>query len=764
MGNEGQQFRWIGKNIVRPDGVDKVTGRAKFGADFTLPGTLVGKILRSPHAHAKILNIDTTKAAALSGVKAITTGADLPDIPEEEALINNEPPNLREMSFNLLARDKVLYEGHAIAAVAATSASIAEQALQLIEVEYEVLPYVIDVEAAMRDDAPILHEDLLTEGVSPPATKASNIAKRVQLDLGDVEAGFAQADVIIEERFTTVPVHQGYIEPHAALATYGEDGQCQIWCSSQGQFMVRAYTAKLLNMELAQLKVHPLEIGGGFGGKTTIYLEPVALLLAKKSGHPVKLVMTREEVFRATGPTSGSVITLKVGATQDGKICAVEGEFKYQAGAFPGSPVMIGCMTAFAPYELSNLRLVGYDVVVNRPKSAAYRAPGAPMASFASESMIDMLAKKLNMDPIHMRIVNAVHKDSRAVYGPRYREIGFEQTLQAAMDHPHWHTPLAENQGRGVACGFWFNIGGQTSAAVHINEDGTVTVNSANPDIGGSRASLAIMVAEVLGIDVEKVRPSIVDTSAIGFSALTGGSRVTHSVGIAVTQAAQNIVDDLRQRAAKIWDVDVEAVRWVDGAAIGPSHDSLSQGGQEEIETQQKLTLKQLADMAAKTGGPIASSVNLNVTGAGPGFGTHVCDVEVDKETGHVKILRYTAVQDVGRAISPGYVEGQLQGGVVQGIGWALNEEYIYDSQGKLLNPGFLDYRMPVASDLPMIDTVLVEVPNERHPFGVRGVGEVPIVPVLAAVANAIDNAIGVRATDLPISPPRLLKLIDAKQ
>ncbi len=750
MGNEGSQYKWIGKNIVRPDGVEKVTGRAKFGADFTLPGTLTGKILRSPHAHAKINSINIDKALALPGVKAVITAADLPEISKADALINNEPPNFRDLSANVLARNKALYEGHAIAAVAAISHSIADQALSLIEVNYEVLPHVIDVEAAMKDDAPILHDDIRTEGITPPAETASNIAKRVQIGFGDIDAGFAEADVIVEERFTTAPVHQGYIETHAAVASVGEDGQVQIWCSSQGQFMVRGYTAKLLGMDISQIRVNPLEIGGGFGGKTTVYLEPLATLLAKKSGRPVKMVMTREEVFCATGPTSGSVITLKVGATKDGKICAVDGVLKYQAGAFPGSPVNLGCMTAFAPYELQNIRLIGYDVVVNRPKSAAYRAPGAPMASFASESVLDMIAKKLNMDPIQIRIVNAVHKDSKAVYGPKYREIGFEETLRAALDHPNTKIPLKAYQGRGIACGFWFNIGGQTSAAVQINEDGSATVTSANPDIGGSRASLAIMAAETLGIDVEKVRPIITDTSSIGFSFHTGGSRVTYAVGMAVTEAAQNIVNDLKKRAALIWDIDVEQVEWQDGCAIGHSSDG-----------EQRLTLQQLADKAAKTGGPIASSVSINAKGAGPGFGTHVCDVEVDKETGQVKILRYTAVQDVGRAIHPAYVEGQLQGGVVQGIGWALNEEYIYNDEGKLQNPGFLDYRMPVASDLPMIDTALVEVPNNRHPYGVRGVGEAPIVPVMAAVANAIADAIDIRATDLPISPPRLLKLID---
>lgn len=742
MGNKASEFKWVGKRTIRPDGVEKVTGRATFGADFTLPGTLVGKVLRSPHAHAKIISINTEKALALAGVKAVITAEDLANIPDEEALINGEPPNIQDLSANVLARGKVLYDGHALAAVAATSNQIADQALALIEVEYEALPHVIDVVAAMQEDAPVLHEKLTLDG------KPSNIAKKVRQGDGDIDKGFADADEIIEHTFTTAAVHQGYIEPHAALASIGVDGQAQVWCSSQGQFMVRAYCAKLLALDIAQVRVTQLEIGGGFGGKTTIYLEPVALLLAKKSGRPVKIQMTREDVFRATGPTSGSSIRLKIGVTQDGKLTAAEGELAYQAGAFPGSPVMLGCMTAFACYDLQNVNLLGYDVVVNRPKSAAYRAPGAPMIAFAVESVLDMLAKKINMDPVEFRLKNAAKKDTKTIYGPKFRDIGFIETLQAAKNHPHYSAPLKENQGRGIASGFWFNIGGPTSAAININEDGSAVLISGNPDIGGSRASLAMMAAEVLGIDFEKVRPIIADTSSVAYSLHTGGSRVTYAVGMAVVEAANNIIADLKKRAAKMWDADVESVRWENGCAVSDSSDK-------------NISLQELAGSSAKTGGPIGSSVSLTAGGAGPGFGTHICDVEVDKETGKVSIVRYTAIQDVGRAIHPSYVEGQLQGGVAQGIGWALNEEYIYSDKGQLLNPGFLDYRMPVASDLPMIDTVLVEIPNERHPFGVRGVGEVPIVPVMATVANAICDAIDVRALDLPMSPPRMLESIE---
>lgn len=744
-------LRSVGSRPVRPDGVDKVTGRALFGADFNLPGALHGAVLRSPFAHARILRIDTSKAAALAGVKAVVTASDMPAIPDDKAMINAQPPDFRDMSANILARGKVLYNGQAIAAVAAKDEETANRAMQLIDIEYEVLPHVIDVQQAMEPDAPILHENLVTQGITPAPTHASNIASRHEQVHGDVEQGFAEADIILTEEFTTQPVHQGYIEPHACLARVASDGQTEIWCSSQGQFMVRAYCARLLDMPLSQIRVTPLEIGGGFGGKTTVYLEPLAVLLARKSGLPVKMQMSRADVFRATGPAPGSYISMKIGARNDGTLVAAQGILCYQTGAFAGSPVRLGCMTAFAPYDIANVKLIGYDVVVNRPKSAAYRAPGAPMASFAAESLIDMLAQRLNMDPIDLRIKNAARQGTRTAYGPSFKEIGYLDTLEAARAHPHYSAPLDRNQGRGVASGFWFNIGGQSSAALTLNEDGTVMVTTGNPDIGGSRASMALMAAEVLGVDVAQVCPQIADTSSVAYSDLTGGSRVTFAVGMAVTQAATDLVAILRDRAATLWDLPVDRVQWLDGCAVA------------RIDGKQAhLSLAALAAQTAKTSGPIAAQASINAQGAGPGFGTHICDVEVDPDTGRVTVLRYTAVQDVGKAVHPSYVEGQLQGGAAQGIGWALNEAYMYDDNGAQLNPGFLDYRMPVASDLPMIGTVLVEVPNPRHPFGVRGVGEVPIIPPLGAVASAVSRATGARHVDLPMSPPTVLKAMQA--
>ncbi|MED5520087.1 MAG: xanthine dehydrogenase family protein molybdopterin-binding subunit [Pseudomonadota bacterium] len=751
MGN--QSYKWVGTRQPRPDGADKVTGRARFGADFDMPGQLVGKVLRSPHAHANIRSIDTSKAKALRGVKAVITAADLPDMPDEMAPAGEVMVNLRDVTRNVMAREKALYDGHAVAAVAATSEAIAREALDLIEVDYEVLPHVIDVDGAVAADAPILHDHLRTDGDENAADTPTNVAKRIEFLKGDLDAGWAEAEVVVEGSFTTKPVHQGYIEPHAAVASATEDGQVQLWCSTQGQFNVRGYCAKLLDMQTSQIRVTPSEIGGGFGGKTVVYLEPLAIKLSQMAGKPVKLVMSREEVFRGSGPTSAGSMDVKLGATKDGRIVAADFTVRMQAGAFPGSPVGPACMCSFACYDIANVKVVGFDVVSNRPKVAAYRAPGSPVAAWGIESAINMLAEELGMDQIDLRLKNAAREGTKTHYGPTFKDIGMIATLEAAKNSPHYQTPLKASQGRGVAVGFWFNIGMDSSAACHIGEDGTVTLISGSPDIGGSRASLALMAAEELGIDYHKIRPIVADTASIGFNFLTGGSRVTFATGMAVVQAVRDAIDVMRARAAQLWEVDVEAVIWEDGCAK-PAGSNVGDFD--------PMTLAEIAASAGKTGGPINGHAQLNAQGAGPGFGAQIYDVSVDADTGHTTVERCTVVQDVGTAIHPDYVEGQLQGGVVQGIGWALNEEYIYNDKGQLENTGFLDYRMPVASDLPMIEPIIVEVPNPSHPYGVRGVGEVPIVPPMAAIGNAIAEATGVRMTDLPMSPPKLSAALDA--
>ncbi len=742
---------YVGTRTVRPDGVDKVTGRARFGADFNLPGQLVGRVLRSPHAHARILSIDASKAERLPGVKAVVTRDDFPDQSSEFIPAGEMMMNYRDVVRNVMAREKALYEGHAVAAVAATSTAVARRALKLIDVQYEVLPHVIDVVDAMKPEAPLLHEDLYTAGVEPKPERPSNIAKRVEIGHGDIEAGFARADVIVEREFSTQPVHQGYIEPHAALASVSEDGAVELWCTTQGHFIVRAHCARLLGLDIGKVRVTASEIGGGFGGKTVVYLEPLAVALSRKAKRPVKLVMSREEVFKASGPTSGARIKVKLGATKAGKFTAAFAELKYQAGAFQGSPVQPGTMCAFAPYDIEHVRVIGYDVVSNRPKVAAYRAPGAPISEFAVESVVDELAKKLEIDPVELRLQNAAREGTKAAYGPKFGPIGLVDTLHAVEKTNHYTTPLEEWQGRGVASGFWFNIGGETCASLTVNEDGTVSLMAGTPDIGGLRASLAMVAADELGVPYDKVRPIIGDTGSVGYNFLTGGSRSAFSGSMAVVEAAKQIKADLCTRAAKLWELSPDQVAFENGQ-VRPVEDTNGR--------HKPLSVADLAKVAGKTGGPIGGVGRINAQGAGPSFGTHLVDVEVDPETGRVTILRYTMAQDAGRAIHPSYVEGQYQGGAAQGIGWALNEEYIYGADGKLQNAGFLDYRMPVASDVPMIDAIIVEVPNPRHPYGVRGVGETPIVPPMAAIANAIENATGIRFTELPMSPPKVLKAL----
>ncbi len=746
MNAENPTNKWIGKRTIRPDGEDKVTGRAQYAADYKMPGQIHGKVLRSPHPHARIKSIDTSKAMALPGVKAVVTGKDFVDFPVDKAVALGIQ-DMRWMARNVMAREKALFIGHPVAAVAATSPSIAKQALKLIDVQYEVLPWAIEIDDALAPNAPILHDHIKFDG------KPSNIASKLEHKLGDIEAGFKQADIIVERQFSTRPIHQGYIEPHACVVSVGQDGHTVIWSSSQGQFMVRAMCAFLNGLDQSQIRAIPAEIGGGFGGKTIVYLEPLAVELSRKSGRAVRMAMTRDEVFHATGPTSGSKSTVKIGVTKDGKIVAGHGTFYLQSGAFPGAPIRGAAGCAFAPYDIPNVLSQGFEVVSNRSKVAAYRGPGAPIGAHGVELVLDELAAKLKMDPLEFRLKNAAKEGTKAAHGPVYPVIGYEATVRSAMQHPHYKAPLGKNQGRGVASGFWFNAGGESSAQVNITEDGNVVVVTGHPDIGGSRASTANICAEILGIDYDRISVLIGDTSVIGFSNLTGGSRVTFASAMVVTQSTQTVIKQLRERAAKMWKIDPEAVVWENGEAR-PAGDNAGKFP--------PLTLAQIAAQAPATGGPIGAGVQLNTTGAEGGFATHICDVEVDPETGKVTVLRYTSVQDVGRAIHPSYCEGQMQGGAVQGIGWALNEEYIYDKNGKLDNGSFLDYRMPVASDLPMIDNVMLEIPNPKHPQGVRGVGEVPLVASVPAVANAVNNAVGIRLTSLPMSPPKIAKALKA--
>jgi CO/xanthine dehydrogenase Mo-binding subunit len=743
LDSNAQKFKYIGTRPNRPDGLDKVTGKARFGADFSMPGMLHGAILRSPHAHAKILKIDASRALAMNGVKAVVTRADFP------TGLTGEDWNIQE---NVMAGEKALYDGHAVAGIAATSQLIARDALKLIEVTYEVLPHVTDVDKAMAEGAPVIREGAADYSV--PEGMHPNVVRYMESGRGDLEAGFAAADLVIEQSYKTEAAHQGYIEPHACVAQLGADGKGELWCCTQGHWFVRQMCTAVLGLEATQLRVTPSEIGGGFGGKTTVFIDPVALALSRKANRPVKIVMSRSEVLRATGPTASASMDIKMGMTKEGKITAASGTFRMQGGAFPGAPVDVTTMLAFANYDIEHVHHVGYDVMANRPKQAAYRAPGAPMGAFAVESTLDELCRQLKLDPIDTRLKNAVKEGTRATFGPKFPPVGLIETLEAAKAHPQYTAPLGPNQGRGVASGYWMNWGGETSASVAVGEDGTVQVSVGTPDIGGSRASMALMAAEAFGVPYNNVRVNIADTGTLGINEPTHGSRATFASGLATVEAANEAIKKLCKRAADKWGIDADAVTWEDGHAkpSGPN------AGEFE-----PLSIAEIAAEMGSTGGPISGHHESSPDGFGGSFGTHIVDLEVDPETGRSTILRYLVVQDAGKAIHPAYVEGQFQGGAVQGIGWALNEEYVYGEDGRLQNPIFLDYRVPVASDLPMIDTIIVEVPNPGHPYGVRGVGETGITPPLPAVANAVRDAIGIRMTQLPLTPPRVLAAIKGR-
>ncbi len=740
--SEAQDLHYIGTRPVRPDGVEKVTGKANYGADENRPGLIHGVVVRSPHAHARVTGINAGPALEMDGVFAVITAADFP---------SRDGISVGRKRFfeNIIASDKVLYQGQPVAAIAASTLELAKAAAEQLQIDYEPLPAVFDMREALSSQAPVLHDDMITGETAEP----SNVAATTAITKGDVAAGFAEADIVVERTFTTAMVHQGYIEPHACTADFNVDGRATIWCSSQGHFGIRDMAALALGWDTGDIRVVPQEIGGGFGGKTIVYLEPLALKLAEKAGRPVKMVMSREDVFRATGPAPGTINRIKIGAKSDGTITAMYADLLYEAGAFPGSPLGAGGMCIFAPYDVENVQVEGKEVVVNKPRVAAYRAPGAPQSMYAGESVLDEIAQKLDMDPIDFRLKNAAKKGTSAAYGPRFKDIGFVECLEAAKAHPNYQARLEANQGRGVAAGFWFNAGNNSSAEVHVAESGMIQIVEGSPDIGGSRASMALMAAETLQVPYERIRVRVGDTDSTGFCNTTGGSRTTFATGMAVINACEDVVYQLRQRAALTWGVDVEQVEWVDGEARplpGVNIDA------------EPLKLAKLARAFPKTGGPISARASLNAQGPGPSFSVNFCDVEVDPDTGHTKVLRFTAIQDAGRAIHPDYVEGQMQGGAVQGIGWALNEEYVFDDNGTLENPGFLDYRIPVASDLPMIDTQIIEIANDTHPYGVRGVGETPIVAPLAAVGNAVSRAIGKRMDELPMSPPKVLAAIES--
>ncbi len=749
---DGMEFKQFGKRYRKVDGDEKVTGRAVFGADFTAQGSLFAKIVRSPHGHARIVSIDTSEAEAMPGVEAVCTAADFPSDVTGEVDTGEVDIGIQFLANLIMGSRKVMFEGHPVAAVAATDIHIAEKAAQRVKVEWEVLPAVTDPIEAMSQDAPLLHEGLIAASLSGSADAPSNIAGHMEAGKGDIEKGFAESDVVVERTYRTSLVHQGYIEPEAETVHWHADGRIEVWANSQGSFPLRQNMSNLLGVDVSKIKVIPLEVGGAFGAKNTPRVGPVAAILSRKSGNPVKIVLTREEVLKATGPASGAVVAVKMGATKDGVLKAAQARLVFGAGGFPGSPVLRGMQTIFACYQPENSKVDAYDVVTNAPRVAAYRAPGATVATFCGESTLDDLAREIGMDAIDFRIKNASKTGDSNIDDEVYNRIGIVEMLEAVKASDEYTRPVKPSEngwpvGRGVGIGWWPCGLEISSARVMVNHDGGVDVAIGAVDLHGIRTGTAQVAAETLGIEPEEVHVHTADTEGIPYTGNAAGSRVMRTLSQAVYKAGTSVIEQMKEKMAVRFGVDAEFVEYEGGYFYARDNQD------------SKVSFKDVGSTVTKNGSNITATAS-NDPGmrTANGYAMAVADVEIDPETGKVQLTDFTLFQDVGKVVNPTQVESQMQGGAAQGIGWALSEEYVFDDQGLMRNASFLDYRMPTALDLPLIKTVMLETPADDGAWGIRGVGEPPIIPPPAAIANAVRDAASVRMGRLPMSPERVFE------
>ena len=749
----------IGKPLPRIDARERVTGRAIYPADIQRANMAHARILRSPHAHARIVSIDISKAERLQGVLAVVTARDFVDVPIGATIPFGETgADAWAIAEVNMARHKVCWVGQPVAAIAAVDAHVAAEALALIEVTYDVLTPVLTIEAALAPDAPVVHAHLISKGMesatqipgwTPPARQPSNVGTRTVIERGTQPAPVEVAATgTASVRVDTA--HQGYIEPQACVAEVSADGLATVWTSTQGHHAAEVMICLLTGLPASRVKVVAMEVGGGFGGKILIHGEPATVMLSKKCGRPVKLVLSREEVLQGgSGPAAGASIQVAAQADADGKLLGLTGAFFMDAGGLPGVATSLLMQACAAHYQSPHIRLQGFDVVTNKPKTEAYRAPGGIQAAFAMEQAIDDLAQKLDMDPLELRRRNASRTGDPMPIGTPFPSIGLITILDAVAAHPCWTEPLIKStfpRGRGLALGYWRGTSMTSACHVTIASDGRPMVTLGTVDISGTRSTMAQVAAEEFGLGIEDVHVATGDTKSSGYSDTTGGSRVARTMTAAVSQACRDALGQLKTRAAEKLQSPVDDVEYAAGVfrARAPAKAGAS------------ITLAALMHATLTDGAIVGRGVSTKLP-FGVEIGAHVADVEVDPETGEVTVLRYTAFQDVGRALNPIAIEGQIQGSVVQGLGWALTEGFDYDDAGRLRNASLLDYRMPTALDVPPVDCVILETPVPGVPYGVRGVGEVPIVPAAAAIANAVARAIGVRITRMPMTPERIV-------
>ncbi|MDP6559815.1 MAG: xanthine dehydrogenase family protein molybdopterin-binding subunit [Candidatus Binatia bacterium] len=738
-------FYVVGKSVPRVDALSKVTGEAAYTADVMLPGMLHGKVLRSPHAHARIVRIDTSRAEALPGVRAVITGREVPDI-----LIG-----LRVEDMPLMARELVRFTGEKVAAVAAVDEETALEAVNLIDVEYEELPALIDVEEAMKEGSLLVHEKLHTYSGLPKPVKDTNTFFHESFSKGDTARGFAKADVVLEHTFKTPVVHQGYMEPHAAVVDIGSDGGLTVWTSTKGPYRMRSLIASVAGLPINRVRVIPGFVGGDFGGKGMAIDEPLCYFLARKAGRPVKIVMSRQEEFLASSPRHPSTIWLKAGVTRSGDIVAWEGSAIFDSGAYAAYKPQVGLggtKKLAGTYRIPNVHIEGSYVYTHTIPCGHCRAPGDPQASFAVESFIDMIAAQLQRDRFDFRFQNALDEGDTSPTGAPWKGINLKETMTAAAEASGWGKPKPDKYyGIGIACAERPTGTGESSAVVIVSGDGSVNIISGSSDPGtGSRTVLTQIASEVLKIPMERITMNLVDTDAAPYDQGAGGGRTTHVAGQSVYRAALDVRRQLVASAAKLLKCPPEQAEDLidtrDGLLFLKSHpdqkvqygQAVKAAGKSQIMAEETFACKMMDDTC---------------------FATHIAEVKVDPERGAVEVLRVTAAHDIGIAINPNAAEGQIEGGIVQGIGFALLEEMQF-AAGKVANPTLTDYKLITPRDAPEIVPILIEGAPGAGPYNAKSIGELPICPIASAVANAIFDAVGVRITELPIRGEKIVEAL----
>jgi xanthine dehydrogenase molybdenum-binding subunit len=749
--NKMAEYTVVGRRIPRVDAFSKVTGEAIYSGDVLLPNMLHGKILRCPYPHAKLLKLDITKAKAVPGVKAVITADDVPGYKHKSTLLFDGLPHL--------AKDKAVYAEQPVAVVAAVSVKVAEEALKLIEVEYEVLTPILDVEEAGKPDAPLIHNDLFTNITTlrepQKNDQPSNIAHSLIINRGDLEEGFKNADIVIEKTFKTCPVNQGYVEPIASIAEIDPDGKIIVWTQSQGIFEARNKIAEFLDIPFNKIVLKQVEIGGAFGGKGYLPVAPLCALLAVKTGRPVRMELTRDEVMKDGRPAAACRASVKLGATKDGYLSAFSLSLTYDSGAYPEhNNCMFVWHNCLGQYKIPNLKIEAKDVLTNKIPTSAYRAPATPQNNFAIEASMDMAAEVLKMDPIQFRIKNINQEGDLIPNGQKLPPVGFKQALETMADYIDKQGSLkGDNRGRGIACCFWGSATGGYGASVNIASDGTISVVLGTTDVSGSRTSLAQIAAEELQVPFESIALVTGDTETAPWATSSVGSLTVYCASIAICRACRDALAQLSALAARKLEVDIGQIEYSKGMF------------QVKDNPTKRIPLRALAAITAAFwgAGPIIGRGTTGNLPDSPVMAVHAADVEVDKETGKIKVLSFAVVQDVGKAINPMSIEGQIQGAVVQGIGWSLMEGYSFDN-GIILNDNLMDYRLPTASDVPMIDANIIEVASKNGVYGLRHVGEPPMIPTLAAITNAVYAATGVRFNELPMNPEAVYNGLNPSQ